>query len=372
MPNACRRSSSTRSRSGSTRVARPARPAPGLGSRRRRTSSSVWRTDSSWPMTESRTRSWISGGEAAERSAVTLGQAPVGDRRLDARRQVEKAQRVGDGRASSTDPAGDVVLAEAELVDELPIGLGRLERVEVLALEVLDERELELVTIGELADDRRDPLEAGGLRGTKAALAGDELVAVDGLGDQDRLEDAVLRMLSVSEARPASSKRFRGWCGFGRTRSIGISMAPPCPGLRCGISEARPRPRPWDRSGRTVTTPRPSSAPRPRAGGSIRPSRVRSSVAQAAAYAAAPVGVGRVARDRLAVARRLRQPDVPRDDRVEDAVPEVAAHLGGDLGGQVRPASYIVRTTPLMARSGLRWSRTSSRVASSWVSPSRA
>ena len=46
------------------RVRRAGRCRPagcGFGSRRRRTSSSVWRTESSWPMTESRTRSWSSG-----------------------------------------------------------------------------------------------------------------------------------------------------------------------------------------------------------------------------------------------------------------------------------------------------------------------
>ena len=91
---------------------------------------------------------------------------------------------------------GDVVLGEPELVDQLAVGVGRLDRVEVRALEVLDERELELVAIGELADDGRDALEAGGLGGAQPALAGDELVAVDGLGDEDRLEHAVLARCS--------------------------------------------------------------------------------------------------------------------------------------------------------------------------------
>ena len=84
-------------------------------------------------------------------------------------------------------------------------------RVEVLALEVLDERELELIAIGELADDGRDAIEAGGLCRAQPPLAGDELVAVDRLGDEDRLEDAVLRDARVQrrQARPASN-RLRG------------------------------------------------------------------------------------------------------------------------------------------------------------------
>ena len=93
---------------------------------------------------------------------------------------------------ASTDAGRDLVLAEPELLDELAIGVRRLERIEVFALEVLDEREFELLAIGELADDGRDPVEAGGLGRAQPALTGDELVAVDRLGDQDRLEDAVL------------------------------------------------------------------------------------------------------------------------------------------------------------------------------------
>ena len=110
---------------------------------------------------------------------MALGEPAIGDRGLDAGREVEQSERVGHRRSGSTDARRDLVLAEPEVVDQLAIGVGGLERVEVVALEVLDERQLELVAIGELADDRRDPLEAGRLGGAKTALAGDELVAVE-------------------------------------------------------------------------------------------------------------------------------------------------------------------------------------------------
>jgi hypothetical protein len=51
---------------------------------------------------------------------------------------------------------------------------------------------LELLPVGELTHDRRNALETGGLGGAEASLARDEPVAVDRLGDEDRLEDAVL------------------------------------------------------------------------------------------------------------------------------------------------------------------------------------
>ena len=108
--------------------------------------------------------------------------------------EVEQAQRVRDRRARPADALRrSCSWVKPELVDELAIGERLLDRVEVRALEVLDERDLELVAVGELADDGRDPLEAGRDRGrADAALAGDELVAVERLGDEDRLEHAVL------------------------------------------------------------------------------------------------------------------------------------------------------------------------------------
>ena len=106
--------------------------------------------------------------------------------------EVEQAERVRDGRARLADALGDVLLGEPELVDQLAVGQRLVDRVEVRALQVLDERDLELVAVGELADERRDPLEAGEAGRTHAPLAGDELVAVERLGHEDRLEHAVL------------------------------------------------------------------------------------------------------------------------------------------------------------------------------------
>ena len=60
-----------------------------------------------------------------------------------ARRQLEQADRVRDRAAILADPLGDLVLGQPELVDQ-PLERGRLlERPEVGALHVLDERALE-------------------------------------------------------------------------------------------------------------------------------------------------------------------------------------------------------------------------------------
>ena len=230
------------------------------------------------------------------------------------------------------------LLGEAELVDELPVGARRLDRVEVLALEVLDERELELLAVGELADDRRDPLEAGQPGGPDASLAGDELVAVERLGHEDRLEDAVLAdARGERRERRRRRSRCRGWRGFALIRSSGISID--AGGLRRALRDeggeaATEALRPLRRPPITRPSPRRSRVgvdgavvARVDAAGPRRPSAVRRAAPSPADSAElvgqGPVGlgarrVGRVERDRQAVARRLGEPDAARDDGLED------------------------------------------------------
>lgn len=80
------------------------------------------------------------------------------------------------------------------LLDEPLEGLCELDRVEVGALDVLDEGELERARGRDVFDDDRDVVHPGLLRGAPASLAGDELelVARD-LADDERLEQPVLR-----------------------------------------------------------------------------------------------------------------------------------------------------------------------------------
>ena len=80
--------------------------------------------------------------------------------------------------------AAIVLLRQPELVDQLPEGERLFDRVQVFALEVLDEGKLELVAIGDLADDDRDPLEPGELRGAEPPLPGHDLIAVEGLASR--------------------------------------------------------------------------------------------------------------------------------------------------------------------------------------------
>ena len=68
------------------------------------------------------------------------------------------------------------------------IGLRLFDRVQILALDILDQRDLKRLGIVELADDDGNLVEPGALRGTPAALAGDDLIALAVRPDDDRLD----------------------------------------------------------------------------------------------------------------------------------------------------------------------------------------
>src|SRR5581483_2522560 len=89
----------------------------------------------------------------------------------------ERAEHVRDVRPALAHPVGELFLGEVVGLHEELVRARRLDRVQVGALQVLDERELESIA-HVLAHDRRDGRLAGGARREDAAVSGDELVAV--------------------------------------------------------------------------------------------------------------------------------------------------------------------------------------------------
>jgi hypothetical protein len=104
-----------------------------------------------------------------------------------------------------------------------------LHRVEVGPLHVLYDGYDQLVTLGHLADDRRNMIQAGDLSRANAPFSGYELVAVKNLRDQDRLEHAV--------NRDASRELLKGVLLNPLTRLIGVA------------ADARNRDLDWRRAG---------------------------------------------------------------------------------------------------------------------------
>ena len=115
----------------------------------------------------------------------------------DRARQLEQPQQIRDRHSRAADGVGGVGMREPEFLDE-PVQRARLlDGVQVLALDVLDERDGDRGFVGDVADDGRDRLQARHLRGAPAALAGDDLVLRLAARDvrqrphDDRLHDAL-------------------------------------------------------------------------------------------------------------------------------------------------------------------------------------
>ena len=84
--------------------------------------------------------------------------------------------------AALADDFRDVVLAVFELVAERLIARRFFERIEVFALDVLDDRKLERLGVADLENDHGHVVNAGALRRAPAALAGDDLEGAVGAG----------------------------------------------------------------------------------------------------------------------------------------------------------------------------------------------
>src|SRR6266568_1783993 len=130
--------------------------------------------------------------ERDEGTRVPRGDETGCDRRLHRRASPEQTERLGDRDTMLAEALSDVLMRDAELVDEPAQATSFLDRVQVGALQVLDQAQDELLVISGLgADNRRHGLEAGEPRRTPASLARDQLVTVGESPDEQRLQDTV-------------------------------------------------------------------------------------------------------------------------------------------------------------------------------------
>ena len=112
---------------------------------------------------------------------------------LDRRRELQEPQRVGDRHPALADARCHVVVGEREILDQLLIRARLLERIQLLALNVLDDRVLEHGRVVGNPDHRGHGLQTDAPRRAPPPLAGDELVATAlSRADEDGLQDADL------------------------------------------------------------------------------------------------------------------------------------------------------------------------------------
>ena len=148
---------------------------------------------------------------------MALAELALLEQRLHLVGEVEQPDQVRDRGAAAADAAGELLLGDAEVVDQGGAGAGLVDGVEVLADHVLDQRRLQALVLGRAADHGRDALEAGLLGGAPAALAGDQLVAP--VAERAARSAAAAPRPSAIEPASASGRRarscVRGWSGLG-------------------------------------------------------------------------------------------------------------------------------------------------------------
>ena len=136
-------------------------------------------------------------------------------------------QRLGDRRARLADDLRDLLVRVAELLLQDVEAFRFFERRQVLALDVLDQRDLELLLVVDVELDGRDLVESRQRRGAEAALAGDDLVAVRA----DRRGRGSARARPSRGSTPPAPRCcrgcVRGCSAFGSMSSSGI-IEPMC------------------------------------------------------------------------------------------------------------------------------------------------
>jgi hypothetical protein len=86
---------------------------------------------------------------------------------------------------------GHVFLPQIEPADQLRVALRFLHRIEVLALEILDQRDFKDGVVVSLPDDHRRFSEAQQLSSAPTPLASDKFIVVGAFANQERLNDAL-------------------------------------------------------------------------------------------------------------------------------------------------------------------------------------
>jgi hypothetical protein len=107
---------------------------------------------------------------------------------LHARRQGKQPHQIGDMAARLVNNPGQRFLAMPVILDKPLISLRFFNGIEILALDILHQRDFQRRRIGEVADDHRHFVQLRTLGCPPAPLAGDDLVAGTGRTDDNGLD----------------------------------------------------------------------------------------------------------------------------------------------------------------------------------------
>ena len=152
---------------------------------------------------------------------------------LDWLLELQQANGVGNRGAVFAGALGDLLLRQVKFISQALEGVRLLDRVEIFALEVFDQRHLQRHLLRDIADDDRNAEQAGALRRSPAAFAGDQLEAPGDPADHQRLHDAA----GMNRAR----KLVESFFAEARARLIGARVNQVDIGLKQALRRCRSR-----------------------------------------------------------------------------------------------------------------------------------
>ena len=131
--------------------------------------------------------------ERQQRTGVPAGKLAAFQQLAHIGAESEQAQAVCHGRARFADARGGFLLRHLIVFHQGLVALGLFDGVEILALQVFDQRQLGHLAVVCFNDDGGHLLKSCDARGAPAALAGDDLIVAGGkLSHGQRLKNAVL------------------------------------------------------------------------------------------------------------------------------------------------------------------------------------
>jgi hypothetical protein len=119
------------------------------------------------------------------------GKAMLGEEHLNITGEPEQAEHIGDRGPVFARTLRYLFMTELVFTCQAVEGLGDLNGIQILALDVLNEGDFHEAVVGIVLNDYRNLGKAGKFGGAPAALSGDQLVARTGGADDQRLDDAV-------------------------------------------------------------------------------------------------------------------------------------------------------------------------------------
>ena len=122
---------------------------------------------------------------------MTDRQAAFADVALHGQRQFQQPRRIGHRRAALADLERDFLLRELKLLRELRIAERLFDGVQILTLQIFDERQFQHRAVVGLADDDGNLRQFEQLRRAPAAFAGDEFEESAAFAHDERLHDAL-------------------------------------------------------------------------------------------------------------------------------------------------------------------------------------